>query len=396
MNAAQPPRGAGAPDGAFSPVDNELPLRWFRWLRIVPAGELGTGRRAVLLALLTWVPIVAWAAIAGRLLQVDAGEPLLQHYGVHVRCLLAIPLLVLAEAALHRAAQPLAAQFVSSGIVGADQRAGFDLAIRQVRRLRDASLPWVFVLGGALAWSLVDHPIVQDDALAWAVDAKGALGFGGWWFTYVVRPIFLALVLSWLWRMLLVAYWFWRVGRLGLSLVPTHPDRTGGLAFVEKVPGAFALVTFALSAVIASRWAHEVAHHDAALRSFMQPALAFVVLWTLFALLPLLALVPALAGARGRAIPAYAALVGEQGRLVHGRWILRENVGEPPILDAPEIGPVADAAAMYDAVKRMRVVPIGKGALVKILVPIVLPMIVVAALQIPLKQLLLTVVKALV
>ena len=196
--------------------------------------------------------------------------------------------------------------------------------------------------------------------------------------------------------MLLVAYWFWRVGRLGLSLVPTHPDRTGGLAFVEKVPGAFALVTFALSAVIASRWAHEVAHHDAALRSFMQPALAFVVLWTLFALLPLLALVPALAGARGRAIPAYAALVGEQGRLVHRRWILRENVGEPPILDAPEIGPVADAAAMYDAVKRMRVVPIGKGALVKILVPIVLPMIVVAALQIPLKELLLTVVKALV
>ena len=132
-----------------------------------------------------------------------------------------------------------------------------------------------------LAWSLVDHPVVQDDALAWAVDAMGALGFGGWWFTYVVRPIFLALVLSWLWRMLLVAYWFWRVGRLGLSLVPTHPDRTGGLAFVEKVPGAFALVTFALSAVIASRWAHEVAHHDAALRSFMQPALAFVVLWTL-------------------------------------------------------------------------------------------------------------------
>ena len=130
MNAAQPPRGAGAPDGAFSPVDNELPLRWFRRLRIVPAGELGTGRRAVLLALLTWVPIVAWAAIAGRLLQVDAGEPLLQHYGVHVRCLLAIPLLVLAEAALHRAAQPLAAQFVSSGIVGADQRAGSDLAIR--------------------------------------------------------------------------------------------------------------------------------------------------------------------------------------------------------------------------------------------------------------------------
>ena len=67
-----------------------------------------------------------------------------------------------------------------------------------------------------------------------------------------------------------------------------------------------------------------------------------------------------------------------------------------PILDAPEIGPIADAAAMYDAVKHMRVVPIGKGAMVKILVPIVLQMIVVAALQVPLKNLLLKLVKTLV
>ena len=232
--------------------------------------------------------------------------------------------------------------------------------------------------------------------MAWAVGGDGAVGFGGWWFAYVVRPIFLALVMGWLWRMLLVAYWFWRVGRLDLSLVPTHPDRTGGLAFVEKLPGAFAMVAFALSAVIVSRWAHEIVHHDATLQSFKLTAAAFVILWSLFVLLPLFALAPALMAARGRAIPAYSALVGEQGRLVHRRWILREPVDDTPILDAPEIGPVADAAAMYDAVKRMRVVPIGKGAIVKILVPIVLPMIVVAALQIPLKQLLLTVVKALV
>ena len=384
------------PEGEFSPVDNELPLRWFRKLHLVPANGLGAGRRAVFLALVTWVPIVAWAAIAGRLLHVAAGEPLLQHYGVHVRCLLAIPLLVLAEAALHRAAWPLAAQFVSSGIVGPDQRAGFSRAIADIRRLRDSSLPWVFVLGAAISWSLADHPVVQDDALAWAIGSDGLLGFGGWWFAYVVRPIFLALVMGWLWRMLLVAYWFWRVGRLGLSLVPTHPDRTGGLAFVERVPGAFALVTLALSAVIASRWAHEVAFHDAALRSFMQPAIAFVVLWTLFALLPLLALVPTLAGARGRAIPAYSTLVGEQGRLVHRRWILREIVGEAAILDAPEIGPVADAASLFDAVKRMRMAPIGKGSIVRILVPIAMPMIVVALLQIPVKELLVKLLKALV
>jgi hypothetical protein len=148
--------------------------------------------------------------------------------------------------------------------------------------------------------------------------------------------------------------------------------------------------------VISSRWAHEIVYHAATLQSFKLTAAAFVILWSLFVLLPLLALAPALIAARGRAIPAYSALVGEQGRLVHRRWILGEPVADAPILDASEIGPVADAAAMYDAVKHMRIVPIGKGAIIKILVPIALPLIVVAALQIPLKELLLKLVKTLI
>jgi hypothetical protein len=389
-----------APDvesgGAFSPVENELPLRWYRRLHLIPANGLGVVRRAVFLALLTWLPIVVWAVTAGRMVTAEAGEPLLQHFGIHVRCLLAIPLLVLAEAAMDKTARRLLPQFLSSGVVAPDQRSQFEQVGVDLRRLRDSSLPWVFVLGVALAWSLVEQPDLRSDAMSWALGADQKLGFGGWWFGYVVRPIFLALVLSWLWRLLLVVYWFRRVGRLELSLVPTHPDRTGGIAFVEKLPGAFSMVTFALSAAIASRWAHEVAYHDQALASYKLPAAAFVILWTLFLLLPLLTLIPALAKARARAIPAYAALVGEQGRLVHRRWILRERVADTPLLDAPEIGPVADAAAMYDAVTKMRIAPIGKASIVKILVPMALPMLVVAALQIPFKDLLLKLLKALV
>ena len=382
--------------GAFSPVENELPLRWYRRLKLVPANGLGTGRRAVFLALLTWLPIVVWAATVGRLVTSEIGEPLLQHFGIHVRCLLAIPLLILAESAMDTTARRLLPQFLASGVIGPGQRTAFEQVSVDVSRLRDSSLPWALVLGVALGWSLADQPDLHTDAMSWALDADQKLGFGGWWFAYVARPIFLALVLSWAWRLLLVVTWFWRVGRLGLSLVPTHPDRTGGMAFVEKLPGAFSMVTIALSATIASRWAHEVAYHGQALASYKLPAAAFVILWTLFLLLPLLALVPALAATRGRAIPAYAALVGEQGRLVHRRWILREPVADTDLLEAPGIGPVADAAAMYEAVTKMRIAPIGKPSLVRILVPMVLPLLVVAAMRIPLKELLLKLLKALV
>ena len=387
----------GAEEGSgFSPVDNEPPLRWWRRLHVVGAGEIGAGRRAVLVALAAWLPIAVWAFVADRFLRADPGEPLLQHYGVHVRCLVAIPLFILAEAALHRMGKAVAGRFVDSGVVGPEARPGFDAAMRDVARLRDATLPWVLAAGAAIALALIDRPHPRDDALSWAFDADGGIGFGGWWFVYVARPIFVALLLGWVWRIALVTYWMWRVGRLDLSLVPTHPDRAGGIAFVGWLPGAFVLVTLALSAVLASRWAHEVVHHGASLASYRLPALAYAVLWTLLLLSPLLALAPALGAARRKALPAYSTLVGEQGRLVHRRWIERKPVDDVALLEAAEIGPVADAAVLYEAARRMQSVPVGKGTFVLILVPMVLPFVLLAALKFPLKDIFLKLLKVLV
>ncbi len=332
-------RGTSDPSGAtaFSPVDNDAPLRWWRRLRVVRSGELGAGRRAVLMALVAWLPMAVWAFATGRFASADAGEPLFQHYGLHVRCLVAIPLFILAEATLHRTGTAIARRFVSSGAVSAELVPRFESVNRSMARLRDASLPWVLALGAAIAVSIVDPPARFDDALSWAFDDSGGLGFGGWWAAYVARPIFVALLLGWLWRIALVTVWTWRVGKLGLALVPTHPDRAGGIAFVERLPGAFALATIAL------------VHHGASLASFRLPALAFAVLWTLLLLLPLLALAPALG-----------------------------------------------AAALYGAVKNMRPVPIGKTALIGILAPMAVPFVFLALVRIPLKDILLTLLKLLV
>jgi len=380
----------------FSPVDNEPPLRWWRRLRIVPVREIGAGRRAVLVALVAWVPIAVWALATGRLMHADGGEALFQHYGIHVRYLFAIPLLILAEAALHRGSVAIARQFVASGAIEPAILPRFEATNRGLVRLRDASLPWVLGLGFAIAWSFADPPSNHDDAMSWAYGADGRLGFGGFWAAYVARPIFFALLLGWLWRIALVTLWAWRVGRLGLSLVPSHPDRTGGIAFVEKLPGAFALVTLGLAAVPASRWAHEVVHHGASLASFRLPALAFVLLWTLILLLPLFAFAAPLRRARRAAVPAYASLVGDQGRLVHRRWIERKAIDDDEVLEPAGVGAVADASVLYDAVKKMRAVPVGKAALAGILVPLAIPFLLLATVQIPLKDMLLKLLKVLV
>jgi hypothetical protein len=390
------PAHGESPAIAFSPIDGEPPLRWWRRLRIVPARELGAGRRAALVALFAWMPIVLWALATGHLAGADGGEPLLQHYGVHVRFLVAIALFILAEPALHRACVALSRRFVASGAVTPELLPRFEAVNASTKRLADASLPWVFALGAAIAWSIADPPSRHDDAMSWAVGADGGVGFGGWWAAYVARPIFVALLVGWLWRIALVTLWLWRVDRLGLALVPTHPDRTGGIAFVERLPGAFALVTFALAAVLASRWAHDAIHHGAPLNSFQMPAMAFAVLWTLLLLLPLLVLARSLRRSKRAAGVSYADLVGRQGRLVHRRWIERKPIEEDELLEPDGVGPVADAAAVYEAVKKMRPMPVGKVALAGVLVPMAIPFLLLAMVQIPMKDLLLKLAKVLV
>jgi energy-coupling factor transporter ATP-binding protein EcfA2 len=88
-------------------------------------------------------------------------------------------------------------------------------------------------------------------------------------------------------------------------------------------------------------------------------------------------------------------IVGEHGRLVRERWINNTAVPDPELLDAPGIGPVADANSMYAAVTAMRAFPLDKAGLLSVVLPVMLPMIVVFALQIPLKDLLLKLLTAL-
>ena len=249
---------------------DDVALRLQRQVGLVPAGGLGVFRRAVFFALLTWLPLAAWALYAGRILPGSVDEPLLVHFGVHVRFLLAVPALILGEAMAHRLSTRLIPHFLTSGMVPPSQRGAFVRIVAGVARLRDRTLPWVLIAVLVIAWTIV-QPFAASEAgheAKWASSTDGGgLGFGGWWFMYVSRPIFGALLAAWVWRLALVFVLLKRVARLELSIVPTHSDGAGGLGFVKDMPKAFSLMAFAVSAVVSSRLAHDVIYHDVSLQS---------------------------------------------------------------------------------------------------------------------------------
>lgn len=112
--------------------------------------------------------------------------------------------------------------------------------------------------------------------------------------------------------------------------------------------------------------------------------IATVALLTIVFLMPFTPLALPLGKVKRSAVFSYGSLVCHHGRLVHRRWILKEEVGSPPLLDAPELGPVADVQTVYLAVRSMRRMVIGKLGLFAIVVPAGVPVLLIACLQLPL------------
>lgn len=380
----------------LSLVRDDALIRLQRALHLAPRSGFGVGRRALILAALTWLPVAIWASIQGRAIGDAVAEPLLSHFGIHVRCLVAIPLLVLAEAVSHGITTRLIPQFLRAGLVPESQRERFFEILRGVVRLRDRTMPWVILGGIAGALMLVSPSPASEHELIWASEPEqSGFSFGAFWFVWVMRPIFTVLMLAWLWRLFLAFLLCARLARLDLALVPTHADGAGGLGFLEALPIAFSPVVLALSVVLASRWSHGVVYHGVHVAELRMPMIAFGVVVLVLFLAPLLPWQRALAAAKRRAELEYGALVAEHGRLVRRRWILRESVGDAPILSAPEIGPVADTFPLYEAARKMRIVPLGRRSLLAVLVPAALPQVVVLAIEIPVKDLLLGLLKTL-
>jgi hypothetical protein len=387
-----------ADDLHFSLVRGDPWFRVQRAIGLIPSAGLGIGRRCLVFGLITWLPIAIWALSWQRAFPGEIEEPLLRHFGVHVRCLVAIPLFLLAEAVGDLISGQVVPYFVSSGLVAEEDRPRFVQVVRDSERLRDAWPVWAGMGAVMLLFVTVEHDPSHLHELLWA-SASGAgsawFGFGGWWFLFVVRPVFVMLLLAWLWRLVVCAVLLRRISRLPLRLVPTHPDRAGGLGFLEDIPLIFTPVVFAMSAVIASRWGHDVLYHNVDVYSLTIPLALFVAAMLMLYLGPLALAFRGLLKFKRQSLLEYGALVGRHGRLVKGRWIAQEPVVETPLLQAPELGPVIDTVSMYEVIGGIRPTPIGRRSLLAIVLPAVLPMIPVFAIQIPVKEMLLKLLKAL-
>src|SRR5262249_17854355 len=96
-------------------------------------------RRTLVIALLAWLPLLIPSAGSGRAWGSAVAVPFLLDVEVHVRLLVALPLLILAELVVHRRMRPVVHEFLERRLIPDASRARFDAAVASAMRLRNSA-----------------------------------------------------------------------------------------------------------------------------------------------------------------------------------------------------------------------------------------------------------------
>jgi hypothetical protein len=199
--------------------------------------------------------------------------PFLLDVDVNARFLLALPLFVLAELVVHRRMRVVVGAFVNRALVPEQARATFGAAITAAMRLRN-SIP-VELLMMALVYGLGVLVVWRSRAAIGVPTWYGNVGgeklqptLAGWWFGCVSLPFIQFILLRWYFRLFIWARFLWHVSRIDLQLVPTHPDRAGGLGFLSTITYAFAPLLAGQGVLLASVMANKIFHAGAKLSDF--------------------------------------------------------------------------------------------------------------------------------
>jgi hypothetical protein len=350
-------------------------------------------RRIIVLTLLAWAPLLLLSVAEGHAWGHSVQLPFLPDVELHVRLLIALPLLIVAELVVHQRMRPVVGLFLERGLIPDAARAQFDTAVAAAFRLRNSItaelllIAFVYVFGVGFIW----RTQVALDVASWygvSADGKWQPSLAGWWLGCVSLPMVQFLLLRWYFRLFIWARFLWQVSRIDLQFVPTHPDRCGGLGFLALVSHAFAPLLLAQGAMLAGMIASKIFYAGATLPAFKLEIIGMVAVMVFAVLGPTLVFGPKLGAAKRKGLREYGALAQRYGREFDRKWLRGGAPVDEPLIGSADIQSLADLGNSVEVVKGMRLAPFTSQTVVQLAVATLLPVVPLTLTMISLEELL--------
>lgn len=335
-------------------------------------------RRILFFALLTWLPLLLFSAASGHLLESSVNVPFLYDLETHVRFLVALPLLLVAELLVHQRIKLVVRQFVERGVISAETRPRFDACIASALRLRNSV--WletgliVFILGYHFIWAR----LATLDTTIWyanGIASEQQLNLAGYWLVYISVPIFQFLMFRWLLRIIVWTRFLWQVARLDLYLVATHPDKSGGLGFLAGSAAAFMPLTLSIGTLLSAMIAQRIFYEGAKLLDFKPEIAASVVFILLIILGPLCVFAGHLARTKREGLMRYGKLATRYVTEFEQKWLEGGAASDEAFVGTGDIQSLADLNNSFEIIPAMRLFPFGKGVVLQITATLLLPVL---------------------
>lgn len=322
-------------------------------------------RRVIAISLFVWLPLLVLSALEGKMLGGGVNVPFLQDIEVHVRFLIATPLLIVAELAVHRRMRLVAQQFLERHLIPETAMARFNTAITSAFRLRNSVaaevllFAFVYGVGIMIVWR---HYIAFDTATWYATPSSEGTKFSlaGIWYGYLSLPIFQFLLCRWYFRLFIWARFLWQVSRIDLNLMPMHPDRVGGLGFLSSTVYGFIPFLIAHGAMFAGILGNRIYHLGATLPDFKIDTVFIVVILMCVVLGPLTVFAPRLFQAKLTGGREYGSLAERYVQEFDTKWLRGGAPVDERLLGNGDIQSLADLSNSFEVVRTMRLVPFTK------------------------------------
>ncbi|MFA6102032.1 MAG: hypothetical protein WC721_07600 [Victivallaceae bacterium] len=350
-------------------------------------------KRIVIISMFAWLPLLILSALGGQLLGGNAAVPFLMDVEVHIRFLVATPLLIIAELVVHRRMRTLVAQFMERDLIPESSLTRFNAAITSALRLRNSIIAellliaLVYIVGIAIIW----RQYMTLSTATWYATSSGgaaALSPAGMWFAYVSLPVFQFLLIRWYFRLVIWMRFLRQVSRIELRLIPTHPDRVGGLGFLANTVYAFAPLALAHGALLAGMFANRIFYTGAKLADFKMETASLIIFLFCVVIGPLLMFAPQLAQAKRKGIREYGTLAQRYVREFDNKWLRGGAPADESLLGSGDIQSLADLGNSLEVVRTMKSAPVTKDSILLLLAAILAPIVPLLLTMMPLEELL--------
>ncbi len=384
------------------PVDFALfeggPLHpvWRRFGFVKP-GMAWLDGRIILISVIAWLPLLVLSLWEGYAWS-GTGVPFLHDLEAQARFVLVLPLLLVGERHADRVLKPALGTFIERGIIQEGDRARFKRILTSTAGWNRSPVVLILLIGVVLvAGRFIWQEGVITRAGSWyraSPDAGLRLTFAGYWYAWVSIPVFQFIVYRWYLRLL-----FWwsllsRVSWLDLHLVATHPDHAGGIGFLGNKLYAFVPFLLSQGVMVSGIFSNRIFCEQRHLQEFSLEFAVFAGFVVILVLGPMAVFSRPLIFAKRRGRSEFSLFAFRYVEEFERKW-MRGGASPTEALGSPDIQSLADLANAFEVVKKMRAVPFGRTAILKVVVPFALPIAPLLLTVFPVEKVLLTLLKML-